>query len=427
MLRTLGYGETNPGRVRDHNEDSFVADASLGLFLVADGVGGGNAGEVASEMLTQLAYDEISEFSEGQAAKGSDSEREQEAFQSFLPKVIERASEAIYRRGQDDPSCRGMATTAVLVKVLGSRAIICHVGDSRLYLMRADKIYQITQDHSLARELVEKGVLKQEEVPSFRYRNVILRSVGIQPTVQIDTLLLDLLPGDLLLLCSDGLSDMIDGDTIQRICRGKSPRDAVPALVAAANEAGGHDNITAVMLQVLGSPPPAEVMATERKASFLTKLFLFRDLSFAETLKVMQCVQDVGVREGEPVIRQGEDGDRLFLVTSGSLQVIQDGVPLTRIGPGGHFGELSLLERGARSADVMALETSTLLSISRDDFFDLLQTDHTLATKLLWRFLQNTGRRVRMLSNRVSHLVRELQAAGLDPGEEQEDHGPQKG
>ena len=127
--------------------------------LVADGVGGGNAGEVASEMLTQLAYDEISEFSEGQAAKGSDSEREQEAFQSFLPKVIERASEAIYRRGQDDPSCRGMATTAVLVKVLGSRAIICHVGDSRLYLMRADKIYQITQDHSLARELVEKGVI----------------------------------------------------------------------------------------------------------------------------------------------------------------------------------------------------------------------------------------------------------------------------
>lgn len=420
MLRLVAYGETDTGRVRDHNEDSFVVDPALGLFVVADGVGGGNAGEVASAMLTEFAYEGVAEFVEEHPVDGTAPSEELIAtYQDFLPGLLERASEHIYRRSQEELECRGMATTCVLVKILGNRAIICHVGDSRLYLLRGEKIYQITQDHSLARELMDKGVLTEQDLPTFRYRNVILRSVGLQPTVQVDTLLLDLFAGDRIVLCSDGLSDLVRPEDVRELAAQAEPRVAVPALVAAANAAGGTDNITLVMLQVLGTPPHGEVMATERKASFLKRLFLFKDLSFAETLKVVQVVREERAAAGEQILKSGEPGDRLYLVTSGTVEVVQAGVPLTRIGPGGHFGELSLLEQGARTADVVAVEAALLLTISQKDFFHLLHTDHTLATKLLWRFLQNLGRRVRNLSGQVSQLVRqreERRHPGSKPG-----------
>lgn len=406
-LRTVAYGESNVGKVREHNEDSFIADGQLGFFMVADGVGGGNAGEVASGMLADFLHEEVAALCDSLAARKLSLDEQQEHFQRRLPSMVQRASELIYRKAQEERSLRGMATTAVLLKILGERAIIAHVGDSRLYLLRGDSIHQITQDHSLAREMVEKGLLTEEEIPRFRYKNVILRSVGLQPTVQVDTLILDILPGDFLLICSDGLTDMVSLERIEETVKNHPPREAVPLLVAAANEGGGNDNITAVLVQVLGTPPPEQIMATEQRAAMLSHVFLFEELSFPEMLRVMQCVHERAVRKGEYVSHQGDEGDRLFLLATGKVEVRQDGVRLTRIGPGGHFGELSLISSGTHSADVVALEDSLLLTIPRTEFFELLHGDHTLAMKLLWRFLQNVGERVRDLSNQVSLLVRE--------------------
>ncbi|MBM4319091.1 MAG: Stp1/IreP family PP2C-type Ser/Thr phosphatase [Deltaproteobacteria bacterium] len=407
LLRTIAYGESNVGKVREHNEDSFVADAQLGFFMVADGVGGGNAGEVASAMLVELIHEEIATLHESLAARKLPPHEQQEQLHRLMPKMVERASELIYRKAMEDRQLRGMATTAVLLMILGERAIIAHVGDSRLYLMRRGTIFQITQDHSLAREMVEKGLLTEEEIPRFRYKNVILRSIGLQPTVLVDTLTMDILPGDSLLLCSDGLSDLVGRDQLKSIVLGHPPREAVQQLIAAANDGGGSDNITAILVQVLGTPPPEQVMATEQRAAFLSHVFLFEELSFPEMLKVIQCIHEHRVHKGEYVLRQGDDGDRLFLVATGSVEVRQEGVVLTRIGMGGHFGELSLVSSGTHSADVLACEETMLLTISRSEFLELLHADHTLATKLLWRFLLNLGNRVRDLSGQVSRLVRE--------------------
>ncbi len=402
-MRIISYGKTDTGRVRDHNEDSFVVDPGIGFFLVADGVGGGNAGEVASSMLVERLHDAMARFEERELPL----EKRLPMLQELLPRSIQAASEQIFKRAQEEPGYRGMATTAVCVKLAGDHAVVAHVGDSRLYLVRKGRIYQITQDHSLAQALMQRGVLKEEDLPSFRYKHVILRSVGLQPTVEVDTVVLELLPGDVMVLCSDGLSDLVPAPRIEEVVQSMAPKEAVETLIGAANEAGGVDNVTVIVLKAMGTPPPSQVMATEQKASVLAGVFLFRDLSFAETLKVMQCVHEHRYQAGEYILRQGEEGDRFYVVTQGTVQVVKDGIPLTVIGRGGHFGELSLLETGVRSADVVALEDSVLLSIPQDEFFELLKADHTLATKLLWRFLQNLGRRVIELSDRLSHLMRD--------------------
>jgi len=407
QLRTVACGETNVGRVRDHNEDCFVADADLGLFLVADGVGGGNAGEIAASLLAEYVYDEIAALAEELRGRQASATEQQETYQQRLPRLIADASERIYRKAQEEPDYRGMATTLVLLKLVGDRAIIAHVGDSRLYLLRKEKLHQVTEDHSLAREMVAKGLLAASEIPRFRYKNVILRSVGLQPTVLADVVPLELLPGDVLLLCSDGLSDPVPEDRLQTLLGAGPPQETVPRLVAAALDAGGPDNVTAIAVQVLGTPPPSQVMATEQRASFLSHLFLFEELSFPELLRVMQCVHEQRATKGQRLLELGQEGDQLYLIVSGAVEVSQEGVLLTRIGPGGHFGDLSLVTAGERSADVVAVEDSVLLCIPRREFYELLRTDHTLATKLLWRFLQNMALRVRDLSGQVTRLIRE--------------------
>jgi PPM family protein phosphatase len=230
-------GKSDPGRKRRRNEDSYVCEPPL--FAVADGMGGAQAGEVAS----QLAAGAVRE---GNGGGGGDGER-------LVVDLIQEANRRVWQRANEDAAASGMGTTitVALVEPEG-RVLFGHVGDSRAYMLRGDRLEQLTQDHSLVAELVRRGELSPKEAETHPQRSVITRALGTDPDVDVDAFAVDARDGDLFLICSDGLSSMVDDTEVERVLIGNR-RDlaaAARALVAAANRGGGEDNITAVLFAV---------------------------------------------------------------------------------------------------------------------------------------------------------------------------------
>ncbi len=238
-------GLTDTGRRRRRNEDSYVLDPPL--FAVADGMGGAQAGEVASR-LAAAAFHEYREADE------LEPERRVEA-------LVQEANRRVYERSREDANASGMGTTVTAALVEGDSVAIAHVGDSRAYRIRGDALEQLTEDHSLVADLMRSGRLTPEEAEAHPQRSVITRALGTDPEVDVDTFAVGLEPDDVFLLCSDGLTTMVPDEEILRIVHESSSLDrAARALVKAANKRGGEDNVTVVLFRVDadGADPPLD-------------------------------------------------------------------------------------------------------------------------------------------------------------------------
>jgi serine/threonine protein phosphatase PrpC len=225
---------TDTGRRRRHNEDAYVCEPPL--FAVADGMGGAQAGELASTLAAAALRDE--------GSRGGGEER--------VDELIQQANRRVYERQTQDSSATGMGTTMTVALVEDGHVAIGHVGDSRAYLIRDRRLEQLTEDHSLVAELVRSGKLSPEEAEGHPQRSVITRALGTDPDVDVDTFSVETKPGDLFLLCSDGLTAMVDDETILReVERSRGDLTAASkALVKAANKGGGDDNITVVFFEI---------------------------------------------------------------------------------------------------------------------------------------------------------------------------------
>ena len=225
---------TDPGRTRRHNEDSFVIEPPL--FAIADGMGGAQAGEVASRLATAALKEA--------GANGGGEQR--------IADLIQEANRRVYDRSSSDPNTSGMGTTITVALVEDDRVAFGHVGDSRAYLIRRARMEQLTEDHSLVNELLKTGKLSREEAETHPQRSVITRALGTDPDVDVDTFSVRAEDGDLFLLCSDGLTDMVSEESILDVVeRNRSDIDgALRALVKAANHGGGQDNITVVAFEI---------------------------------------------------------------------------------------------------------------------------------------------------------------------------------
>jgi protein phosphatase len=226
-------GVTDPGRRRRGNEDAYVCEPPL--FAIADGMGGAQAGEVASRLAAAVLRD----------AHGEDLTEQR------LVELIQEANRRVFQRSSEDEATAGMGTTMTVALLDGDSIIFGHVGDSRAYRVRDGELEQLTDDHSLVGELVRSGKLSAEEAEVHPQRSVITRAVGTEPDVDVDTLTVSTQPGDVYLLCSDGLTDMIPDREISSLLGGGGDLDqAARKLVAAANAGGGEDNITVVLFQI---------------------------------------------------------------------------------------------------------------------------------------------------------------------------------
>ena len=250
-------GATDTGRVREHNEDTIGTDPDVGLVVLADGMGGYKSGEVASGIAVRTLLGLIKEAVELQDLTVTDPETGLSRPGILLRDAIQRANKIIYQTARTQPNCEGMGTTVVAGLFFDDKLTIAHVGDSRMYRLRDNRLEQVTQDHSLMQELVSRGFYTPEEAARAAAKNFVTRALGVEPTVEVEVTEIPVAKDDLFLLCSDGLSDMVEDDDIQLTIStfGANLETLAKQLVLLSNENGGRDNISVVLARVLDGFP----------------------------------------------------------------------------------------------------------------------------------------------------------------------------
>jgi|ETNmetMinimDraft_26_1059896.scaffolds.fasta_scaffold45067_2 protein phosphatase len=255
---------TDVGLVRDGNEDALLVHEFYDLYVVADGMGGHNCGEVASQFSVEAmqAFYESAEITgrvrqaHRYAVANLPKERRDVSFHALrLRKAVESANVSVFRLSQQHEALRDMGTTIVATAFSGSRVYVANVGDSRVYRLRRDQLTQLTEDHSLVNEYVKMNMLRPEDVETFPYKNVIVRAVGLHERVTVDLTFANVRAGDQILMCSDGLTDLVRDHEIEHILVDSAdPEAACARLTDAAKERGGHDNITVLLLKLHEDP-----------------------------------------------------------------------------------------------------------------------------------------------------------------------------
>lgn len=245
-------GLTDAGMVRGHNEDSIVTDPDLGFVVLADGMGGYNAGEVASGMTTTMMNQGLHDALQQQALDDFDHAASSARARGLLQAEIERANAAVLQTSRSQPQCAGMGTTVVGVVFYDDSLMVGHIGDSRLYRLRQGQLQVLTRDHSLLQEQLDSGLITEEEARQSAHRNLVTRALGIDDVVQADFNEYAVEVGDIYLLCSDGLNDMLEDSDIELTLNTLAENLPLAAehLVQAANDNGGRDNVSVILVRV---------------------------------------------------------------------------------------------------------------------------------------------------------------------------------
>jgi serine/threonine protein phosphatase PrpC len=404
---------TDVGLKRDHNEDSCLADDAHGLYVVADGMGGAAAGEVASAM----AIDRVTSFFRPRVAELRQGDLQNPAFRQRLVRLmdaaIQDACQHVYRAAVDDQNGKaGMGTTLTMLVLLDRLAIVGHVGDSRMYLKRNDTLYPLTVDHSFVNEMVQRGALSEEEALKHPMANLLTRAVGPQANVVADVNVIDVYSGDVFVLCSDGVSKGVSESTVlQALSLSDATLEgAAHVVIDAANAAGGDDNATVVLARVsarnadVSGPHEAVV---EDKARALRELPLFAGLGHAHLQAVVNLAGTLDLKAGDIVVEAGKVSRRFFVLVRGRMMLSLHGAEVLEVPAGTHFGEVECFDGKPSMLEATAMTPSLVLTFERAHIEDLCRRDPALGVQLLWRFTT-------ALSSRVDEVLRRGTLTELD-------------
>lgn len=390
MLRF--HARTDVGLKRRQNEDALLALDDYGLFVVADGVGGRKAGELASAITVDTFQAYAPRLKEAVDAWSADpSQASKNEVLSILDEAANTASGRVFETAHGTGR-EGMTTTLAAMVIGGGAAFIVHVGDSRVYRLQHGRLQQLTEDHSLLNEQIKAGLLKPEDAATSRNKNVITRAVGLYPSVHADTLWVELLEGDRLLVCSDGLSDLVRPDRMIELLRKPDVQAAVEGLVDEALAHGGKDNISAIAVDAHSN---LDVDAVNARARVMERLFLFEDLPYQARMRVGRIISDRRVVAGETIVREGQAGDTMYVVVQGTFSVIVGRREVATLREGEHMGELSLIDDSPRSATIVARTAGLLLAIERDALRQWCAVEPAVGTRILWKLLSKLSQRLR--------------------------------
>lgn len=382
-MKVVASALSDRGLKREGNEDQYLIDESLGLYIVCDGMGGHSAGEVAAERAIAYATDFIAARADAlktAAAKPDGYFR----VLKVAEEAVQTASQEVFQLAKSSPRYAGMGTTMTMLMIVDDKAVMAHVGDSRLYLKRGGDIHQLTVDHTLANDLVQTGGLTREQAAISRLQHVLTRSIGPHESVVVDTLLFDLFPGDRLLLCSDGLSNYFKEPAVVADLLAQPKIVGEPdALIAFANQSGGADNITAVVVETLPDAQSEAGPDIEQRIDALRSSFLGRKLSLRRLLHLLSTSTVIHCTAGKELIAMGQPCPGMFVVLAGRIRVIDDDIVEAELVPGECFGQATLIAPARSPATLVADEPSKVLLVDRKSFNQLTRRLPRLGNALL--------------------------------------------
>lgn len=402
------WASTDVGRVRDHNEDNFLVDKRLRLFVVCDGMGGHAAGEVASAMCVKLVREELSEkrdLIEFVHQNPTDLVARKQLV-NVLEQAIRNASNKVFEAALEDDAKRGMGTTCCMLLLTNHHGYIAHVGDSRIYLLREGDVHQMTEDHSLYNEMVRLGKIRPGEQVNLPNKNAVTRAVGVREHVDVDVIDFEIEAGDRFLICSDGLSGYFtSNEQIASMLSVSDVRTATEQCIDFAVDAGGKDNITAILVNIVY--PGVAARAQDRQEApaadvsvldALKQSSVFDYLSQKELGHISKLIELRQFQAGDYIAEPGQELSDLSLILFGEVQITSpDGRELKLLQQGDHIGDLGFVDAMPSPVYLVARAPVRLVTMSRKQLLDLLRHEPDLSVKLLWNLLQIFVGQMRML------------------------------
>jgi serine/threonine protein phosphatase PrpC/CRP-like cAMP-binding protein len=392
---------TDVGRVRDHNEDNFLIDRKLHLYVVCDGMGGHASGEVASATAVNAVREGLSaNQSVLEAYRQRGNVFEADVLQ-ILEAAVQGANRRVYDGGLRNPAHRGMGTTLTALLLLGDRGFVGHVGDSRVYRRRGGRTQQMTEDHSFFEEIRRRQPAIAQTLGSTRLKNAITRAIGASERLEVDTFHFDLEPDDRFLLCSDGLHGYFDGtETPDRFLADEDLDRASERLIAFANTEGGEDNVTCILVRVSSTLASSTELPAFQQ---LRRMPLFRHLADDELRAFVQACETQSYQPGDLIFEEGTATDALHVLLAGTVVISSGDTLISRVGPGQYVGSITVMDGGRRNGTARAsgIGPVTALAIGRDRFNDILREQPVLGCKLLWSVARSLAARLRTATERL--------------------------
>ena len=396
-MRVRFAARTNQGAVREHNEDNFLIDPKLRLFIVADGMGGHRAGEVASALAVNLFRKIMRRHRDVvEALQTDDTADNRQRLRKLLEDSVVATNHLVLKHASAHPWLSGMGTTFTGLVLAGRHGFLAHVGDSRAYLIRDGAVDQITQDHTLLNALRSEGKIKALHELRSQFRNAVTRAVGVEPQLEVDLADFEVLPGDRFLLCSDGLYEYLDGDDLAAHIESReklSSDDLAQSMVDYALQCGGSDNITALWVEVesdVGDEALAEGRRRER-IRFLADLPLFEGLDDEQIALVESKTREWDVRRGE-LLGAPEGGEpHVCVLLVGRLGVYLQGEHVDSYRPGTLIGAAEMVSGRASRDDVRAQTDCRVLGIAFSELRELLDAPGSLSHRMTWNLARMLG------------------------------------
>jgi serine/threonine protein phosphatase PrpC len=398
-MKVHGSGITSAGPSYEKNEDVYHISNDHNLYLLCDGGGrpgsGGRASQMGAETLAESVISEMKRLreidSESEAllyAKGAI----KSAFQVATKRILECM----------DSELGPLRSTATVVLVYGSHAIVAHVGNSRVWLVRDRQAHQLTRDHTVVQEMIDEELIDPVSARGSQFGHVLTRSLGASEHVRVDTLVFRLIPGDLLLLTSDGFSDILDSTEELNSWIEGSEDFLCSDIMQQATAKNQKDDITILAVEVEQGELSPECFTAMNNIALMRKVFLFRDLPLREILLILSKVWTFSVVEGDEVLHEGDYSDVMYVILDGNFKVRQKDVEIAVLGVGDHFGEMSLLHESPRSASVLCSKSGELLALERRVFERLIKKNTHLGVRLLAKISAQLCRRLERANVYVS-------------------------
>ncbi|MCU0698631.1 MAG: protein phosphatase 2C domain-containing protein [Myxococcaceae bacterium] len=400
MPRRL-FHRVDVGRVRPRNEDYVFVDESLGLAIVADGVGGHRAGDRAARLAAEAcAQALVNQRWAIESVRRGDKQVDREDLGRFVRHALKAASKQIYLEAQANPDCAGMSSTCTLFLDLGPFGLLAHVGDSRAYLVRDDEVALVTTDHVVA------TVAQGDEGPKRVKRRVLARAVGHAPDVEVDVSWVTLEPQDRLVLCSDGLSDLLASNAeLPESLEAFGAQAAPEVLVDLANTRGGRDNISVVVVDVADAPQvPSTWPSLREQLHILRELPPFQRLSYLE-LELLRTSARVDNVAPAAIIAYPDEEPSMAVVIKGTVELNYGSGEALLVGPGGLLGETCLTQNGAWPYVALAREDVTLVAVPATVVRHLLETRPRASARVMWEFLSVMSARASDIGRNAAHRV----------------------